>query len=174
MISFTLCGFVTGAIATEFHRGAKARGSSSKEPYFKALWSLTVRNRRRYGGYTVHFGVVLLFLGFTGNAFNREIETGLKHGESATSRKIPARLRRLFPDPEPAHHRDSDPTGRVSGRRTPGYDVARAARLLQTEGPAANDRSRRPIQLARRPLCPCMRARTLTAAPCSGSTSIPS
>ena len=84
LISFTLCGFVTGAIASEFHRGAKARGSSSNEPYLKALWSLTVRNRRRYGGYIVHFGVVLLFFGFTGNAFNREIEAGLKHGESAT------------------------------------------------------------------------------------------
>ncbi len=82
LISFAFCGFVTGAIATEFHRGARARGSSSNEPYLKALWALTVRNRRRYGGYIVHFGVVLLFFGFTGNAFNHEIEVGLKHGES--------------------------------------------------------------------------------------------
>lgn len=82
LISFALCGFVVGTIVTEFHRGARARRSSSGEPYLRALWTLTGRNRRRYGGYIVHFGIVLLFLGFTGNAFNRETEAGLKYGES--------------------------------------------------------------------------------------------
>jgi cytochrome c-type biogenesis protein CcmF len=82
MISFVLCGFVLGTIASEFHRGAKARGSSSGEGYLTAVWNLTGRNRRRYGGYIVHFGIVLLFVGFTGNVFNQEVETSLKYGES--------------------------------------------------------------------------------------------
>lgn len=82
LVSFSLCGFVIGTILTEFHRGAKARGSSSGEFYLVALWNLIGRNRRRYGGYIVHFGVVLLFIGFTGNAFNKESEAGLKYGET--------------------------------------------------------------------------------------------
>ena len=82
LISFTLCGFVVGTIITEFHRGARARRSSSGESYLTALCTLAGRNRRRYGGYIVHFGVVLLFIGFTGNAFNKETEAALKYGES--------------------------------------------------------------------------------------------
>ena len=82
LISLVLCGFVLGTLASEFHRGAKARGSSSGEGYLTALWNLTGRNRRRYGGYIVHFGMVLLFVGFTGNAFNQDVEASLKYGES--------------------------------------------------------------------------------------------
>ena len=82
LISFALCGFVFATIVSEFHRGAKARGSSSNESYLTALVNLTRRNRRRYGGYIVHFGVVLIFVGFTGNAFNQQKEVELKHGES--------------------------------------------------------------------------------------------
>ncbi|MDP6042030.1 MAG: cytochrome c-type biogenesis CcmF C-terminal domain-containing protein, partial [Candidatus Latescibacteria bacterium] len=84
IISFIFCGFVTGTIVAEFHRGAKARGSSSNESYVTALINLTRRNRRRYGGYIIHFGVVLLFLGFTGSAFNQDDEVELKYMESAT------------------------------------------------------------------------------------------
>jgi len=83
LISFTFCGFVTATIVSEFHRGAKARGSSSGESYLTAVINLTLRNRRRYGGYIVHFGIVLIFIGFTGNAFNEHIETELKYMESA-------------------------------------------------------------------------------------------
>ena len=82
LLSFALCGFVTATIAAEFHRGALARGSSSGEPYFMAISGLISRNKRRYGGYLIHFGVVLIFIGFTGNAFNKEAEAGLKYGES--------------------------------------------------------------------------------------------
>ncbi|MDA0711364.1 MAG: heme lyase CcmF/NrfE family subunit [bacterium] len=84
LISFAFSGFVTGTIISEFHRGALARGSSSGESYIKAVINLTLRNKRRYGGYVVHFGIVLLFIGFTGNAFNQNIETELGYMESAT------------------------------------------------------------------------------------------
>ena len=84
LISFAMCGFVTGTIVAEFHRGAKARGSSADESYVMALVNLTRRNRRRYGGYIVHFGIVLLFIGFTGNAFNKNLEVELGYLESAT------------------------------------------------------------------------------------------
>tara|TARA_Y100000588_G_scaffold373868_1_gene448222 strand:+ start:7806 stop:9824 length:2019 start_codon:yes stop_codon:yes gene_type:complete len=82
VISFALCTFVVVTICSEFHRGAVARGSSSNEPYLTALWRLCGRNKRRYGGYIVHFGFVLLFIGFTGNAFNEMTEVSLKKGDS--------------------------------------------------------------------------------------------
>ena len=82
IISFGLCAFVTVTIFAEYHRGALARGSSSGEPYLVALWTLFGRNKRRYGGYIVHFGFVLLFIGFTGNAFNQQTEVALQKGES--------------------------------------------------------------------------------------------
>ena len=79
LISFGCCGFVIATIIVEFHRGTRARSGSSGESYLAALWHLVDRNRRRYGGYIVHFGVVLLFLGFTGNAFNTEVQGELKY-----------------------------------------------------------------------------------------------
>lgn len=82
LISFTLSVFVTVTIVLEFHRGALARGHSSGEAYPVALWHLLLRNRRRYGGYIVHFGMVLLFVGVTGMAFTQEIEGQVKPGES--------------------------------------------------------------------------------------------
>jgi cytochrome c-type biogenesis protein CcmF len=84
LLSFVFSGFVTATIVSEFHRGAKARGSSAGEPYFQALINLTSRNRRRYGGYIVHFGIVLLFIGFTGNAFNKDNEVELEYMQSAS------------------------------------------------------------------------------------------
>lgn len=85
-ISLGLCTFVTATIASEFHRGALARKHSTGESYASAIQTLTLRNKRRYGGYVVHFGVVLLFVGFTGTAFNAEIDAKLRPGESARIR----------------------------------------------------------------------------------------
>jgi cytochrome c-type biogenesis protein CcmF len=45
-----------------------------------------MRNTRRYGGYVVHFGMVLIFIGLAGQAFTAELETELKPGQSATLR----------------------------------------------------------------------------------------
>jgi cytochrome c-type biogenesis protein CcmF len=72
MISISLCVFVTATIIQEFHKGTTARMRSVAEGYLPALIQLTRRNNRRYGGYIVHFGMVLLFLGLTGSAFVRE------------------------------------------------------------------------------------------------------
>jgi cytochrome c-type biogenesis protein CcmF len=86
LISFGLCALVTATIVSEFHRGAMARRSSSGESYLAALRTLTLRNKRRYGGYVVHFGFVLLFIGFTGTAFNAEADAKLRPGESVQIR----------------------------------------------------------------------------------------
>ena len=82
LISFTLSVFVTITIVTEFHRGALARGASNGESYPVAWWRLLMKNKRRYGGYVVHFGMVLIFVGVTGAAFTEEAEKQLKPNES--------------------------------------------------------------------------------------------
>jgi cytochrome c-type biogenesis protein CcmF len=82
LVSFTLSIFVIGTIVAEFHRGARARRRTNSESYPVALWRLLLRNKRRYGGYIVHVGIVVIFVGFTGSAFNQETEGTLKIGES--------------------------------------------------------------------------------------------
>ncbi len=82
LMSLALCVFVTVTIVTEFHRGAVARGHTNGESYPAALWALLMKNKRRYGGYVVHFGMVLIFLGVTGKAFTEEAEKQLMPGEA--------------------------------------------------------------------------------------------
>ena len=53
---------------------------STNEPYPVALYRLCAKNRRRYGGYLTHLGLVLLFAGFTGKAFTQEAEVVLDQG----------------------------------------------------------------------------------------------
>lgn len=84
LMSFYLCVFVTITIVSEFYRGVRARVRAHGEALFEAFGRLVGKNKRRYGGYIVHFGIVLLFLGFTGNAFNKEKQGHLAEGESMT------------------------------------------------------------------------------------------
>ncbi len=60
---FTLIGFVLAVVAQEFWRGTRARRVMAGEPWPLALFQLVARNRRRYGGYVVHAGIALVFLG---------------------------------------------------------------------------------------------------------------
>jgi len=84
LISFAICLFVFGTIVLEFYRGTRARRAVSGGTIWQAFVSLIRRNRRRYGGYIVHFGVVLLFVGITGSsAYQIEQNVVLRPGESA-------------------------------------------------------------------------------------------
>ncbi len=81
IVCLTLCAFVLATIAEEFFKGTSIRTRTKSENPLKALINLTLKNKRRYGGYIVHFSVVLMFIGFTGNAFNRETTQQLQTGE---------------------------------------------------------------------------------------------
>jgi cytochrome c-type biogenesis protein CcmF len=81
IVSFTLAGFVVASLIEEFYRGAVLRARTSGENLALALVHMTLKNKRRYGGYIVHFSVVLIFIGLTGNAFNLEHSQGIKQGE---------------------------------------------------------------------------------------------
>src|SRR4030095_11077756 len=64
-----LCGFVVGTVTQEFWRGARVRRKNTGTDLFTALVGLVGRNKRRYGGYIVHLGVLLIFFGFAGESF---------------------------------------------------------------------------------------------------------
>ena len=75
IISLWAVGFVTLIHLYEFWRAASARARAQRENLFLALWRLAGRNRRRYGGYVIHLGVVLMALGIIGiEMFQRETQ----------------------------------------------------------------------------------------------------
>jgi cytochrome c-type biogenesis protein CcmF len=81
LLALALCTFTVAAITGEFWRGSRPyrRGGMG---WSTALAKTIGRNRRRYGGYVVHLGVVLIVLGLAGGAFRTEREALLPIGES--------------------------------------------------------------------------------------------
>ncbi len=82
LLSFSFCGFVVATVVTEFYKGVSVR-SSRGENIFVSLTTMISRNNRRYGGYIVHLGVVLIVIGITASStFNSEVQATLNTGES--------------------------------------------------------------------------------------------
>jgi len=82
LVAIGLAGFVLGTIVQEFYRGSRARHRIHGESYLVAIGRLIGRNRRRYGGYVVHVGILVLFVAFAGMAFKVDHEATLLPGES--------------------------------------------------------------------------------------------
>jgi cytochrome c-type biogenesis protein CcmF len=82
VVSFFLCVFVLLTILIEFYRGSRARMRAHHETLFESLFRLISKNKRRYGGYIVHLGIVLLFIGFTGSVFNKETQGQVLEGDT--------------------------------------------------------------------------------------------
>jgi cytochrome c-type biogenesis protein CcmF len=83
LIALSLAGFVLATLVYEFYRGTRVRREISHKGWFSSFADLIGRNQRRYGGYVVHFGVVLFFVGATGKAFVQETTATLSPGDSA-------------------------------------------------------------------------------------------
>jgi cytochrome c-type biogenesis protein CcmF len=80
---FCCAAFVFGSIGQEFVRGARARRAMAAEPAPLALVALVRRNRRRYGGYIVHLGIAVLFIGVAASSsFQHASQLGLSPGQS--------------------------------------------------------------------------------------------
>jgi cytochrome c-type biogenesis protein CcmF len=83
LLGFWLCSFVAAVTLYEFWRGARARHRRSGESFPVALWRLAGRNRRRYGGYIIHLGVVLMAIGIIGiEIFQSETQGTIPQGET--------------------------------------------------------------------------------------------
>jgi cytochrome c-type biogenesis protein CcmF len=87
VVTIALSAFNVAVIVQEFQRGVAARRRSSEkrgepEGVLSALLNLVAKNRRRYGGYIVHLGIVGMFIGFVGSAWNLEREVTLVPGQT--------------------------------------------------------------------------------------------
>jgi cytochrome c-type biogenesis protein CcmF len=91
-ICWALCVFVTASIAQEFWRGARVRQGNTGTDLFTAMIGLVGRNKRRYGGYIIHVGIVLIFLGFAGEGFKQKETLLLKPGQQTTVGDFTVRL----------------------------------------------------------------------------------
>ena len=82
LISFGFCLFVALTVIMEFYKGARSIAAKNDMNLLRATVELTHRNTRRYGGYLVHMGIVLIFIGITGHAFNQSEVKELNKGDS--------------------------------------------------------------------------------------------
>jgi cytochrome c-type biogenesis protein CcmF len=81
LVSFFIAGFVLVTIVSEFARGVAARRRGRDESVPAALANLVRKNKRRYGGYVVHLAIVIIFVGFSGQAFNFETRGAMLPGD---------------------------------------------------------------------------------------------
>ena len=108
LLMFSFGAFVLGTVSQELWRGVRARRAMSRDSLPRALFSLVRRNRRRYGGYTVHVGIAVMFVGVAASsAFQDQRLVELRPGQTErigayavtyvrpTSRLVPAANGRL-------------------------------------------------------------------------------
>jgi cytochrome c-type biogenesis protein CcmF len=84
LMAISLATLVTFTIASEFYRGGRVISEKTGQSLFASMVQLTHRNTRRYGGYIVHFGVVVVIIGLAGAAFNQDKEQEMAYGDKMT------------------------------------------------------------------------------------------
>jgi cytochrome c-type biogenesis protein CcmF len=82
LIAFTLAAGVITAIVEEFTRGARVVRTQTRKNLLASAVLLVHRNTRRYGGYIIHFGIVVMFIGIAGGAFNQAREMEMSYGDT--------------------------------------------------------------------------------------------
>lgn len=83
LAAFSLVAFVLGTVFVEFRRGVSARQHMVSERPARALINLVAKNNRRYGGYIIHVGVALAFVGIVASSFFKtEVKKTIKPGGS--------------------------------------------------------------------------------------------
>ncbi|HSS00336.1 MAG TPA: cytochrome c biogenesis protein CcsA, partial [Kofleriaceae bacterium] len=78
LINFGLCAFTVGSILQEYWRGVGVRRRQTSSDPLTSLLGLVLSKRRKYGGYIVHLGIAVLFFGFAGKAYDRQIDRTLE------------------------------------------------------------------------------------------------
>ncbi|MEL6271358.1 MAG: cytochrome c-type biogenesis CcmF C-terminal domain-containing protein [Chloroflexota bacterium] len=83
LVGYTIVVFAGYVALYEIYRGAKARRKATGEGWFAAVYALFVRSRRRYGGYIIHIGIVIIGIGVIGSTlFQFETQRTLQVGET--------------------------------------------------------------------------------------------
>jgi cytochrome c-type biogenesis protein CcmH/NrfF len=83
-VTVALVAYNIAVITQEFQRGVWARRRGNTENIPTALFRLVQKSRRRYGGYTVHLGIALMFLGFAGRNWETQTEVSMAPGQSVS------------------------------------------------------------------------------------------
>jgi cytochrome c-type biogenesis protein CcmF len=81
LTTWALGAFVLVIIGTEFWKATRARARIEGEGFVLAFYHLVTRNRRRWGGYIVHVGLVMTFMGFAGAAYNVDVRQHMFPGD---------------------------------------------------------------------------------------------
>ena len=97
-----LCAFVTTTIGQEYAQAMRARARAHGESPLTAFMTLLRKNQRRYGGYIIHLGVVVMLLGISGSVFNYETLENMEPGDSVAVQDY--RLEYLTADPITQQH----------------------------------------------------------------------
>jgi len=100
VICFILCVFVAITILLEFYRGARVIRTRTGAPLIESAFDLTMRNTRRYGGYVVHMGMVFVYIGLAGAAFNRDVQKDMPLGSTLKIGPYELHLQRFDSKPE--------------------------------------------------------------------------
>ncbi len=84
LITIMLSVLIALTVISEFVRGGRVISRHTGENLLASMVQLTHRNTRRYGGYIVHFGVIVIMIGFAGAAFNQDKEQEMGYGDKMT------------------------------------------------------------------------------------------
>jgi cytochrome c-type biogenesis protein CcmF len=84
LMAIALAALVSLTVASEFYRGGRVISKHTGQNIFASMVQLMHRNTRRYGGYVVHVGVVVVIIGLAGAAFNQDKEQEMGYGDKLT------------------------------------------------------------------------------------------
>ena len=83
LLSFTLATFAVASVALQYGRGWRNRHKAAGKGWLRAFGGMVWGNRARYGGFLVHFGVIVVLVGITGSyAFKQVSEADVTKGSS--------------------------------------------------------------------------------------------
>jgi cytochrome c-type biogenesis protein CcmF len=103
LLCMALVVFVTGTIALDFFRAARARRRTAPS-WLTAASGLLLSQNRRYGGFIVHLGILVVAVGVTGSqAWSVQTETTLDRGQSMELAGYKVRFDRLQAAEESNH-----------------------------------------------------------------------
>jgi cytochrome c-type biogenesis protein CcmF len=100
-MSLFLATFVGVCTLQEFYKGARTRQRTGGENFFQAIYNLTMMNTRRYGGYVVHLGIVMLFVGFAGQAFQAQTKGLMSEGDEIRVKDYVLRAQKITSSDNP-------------------------------------------------------------------------
>ncbi len=81
LMAIALSAFVIATVSGEFWRGGRVIARQTGVNILQGMVVITRRNTRRYGGYLIHIGVVLVVIGFAGLPFNVDKEQEMGFGD---------------------------------------------------------------------------------------------